>query len=83
MGKNSRNSGAFRQDSIMAQFSRIANSKVKPSTASDVAMEESAERAEAFKRFQRQRDEAPRFSGKAPDLDALKLQSGNKPTDNQ
>jgi prephenate dehydrogenase len=83
MGKNSRNSGAFRQDSIMAQFSRIANSKVKPATASDIAMQESEQRAEALARFQKQREEAPRFSSQAVSAEILRQQAENKPTDNQ
>ena len=78
MGKNSRNSGAYRQDSIMAQFDRIANSKWHTATASDVAMDESAERAAALARHKKKLAEQPVFSGRA-DRRAVE----NKPTDNQ
>ena len=78
MGKNSRNSGAYRQDSIMAQFDRIANSKWHTATASDVAMDESALRAEALARHKKKMAEQPVFSGRA-DRRAVE----NKPTDNQ
>ena len=78
MGKNSRNSGAYRQDSIMAQFDRIANSKWHTATASDVAMDESQQRAEALARHKKKLAEQPVFSGRAD-----RRAPENKPTDNQ
>jgi hypothetical protein len=82
MGKNSRNSGAYRQDSIMHQFDRIANSKWHTDTASDVAMDESAARAEALARHKKQQAEQPRFSSRAVSQHIMN-QAENKPTDNQ
>jgi len=82
MGKNSRNSGAFRQDSIMAQFDKIAKSKWHTNTASDVAMDESAARAEALARHKKRQAEQPVFSSRELSAQAMR-QSENKPTDNQ